>query len=108
MISYKTILRDGGATVDKQGNAHMLKSGYQVSKQDVAKIAVDNFTQDNVAQLCALVEGRSNYAGFWVDGGYVYCDLSKRYGTKKDALAAGRAYNQQSIFDWKNQTCVWC
>lgn len=108
MINYITILLNGGATVDKQGKAHTLKSGYQVSKQDVAVIAVKNFTQAQVEELCNMVGGRGNYAGFWVDGGFVYCDLSKRYGTKKDALAAGRAYNQKSIFDWKKQTCIWC
>lgn len=108
MIHYTTILQNGGATVDGRGNAHILKSGYQVSKQDVAKIDTKDFRQAHVVSLCAMAEGRGNYAGFWVDNGYVYCDLSKRYSTKKNALAAGRDYNQQSIFDWKKQTCIWC
>lgn len=108
MVEYTTILHDGGATVDERGNVRALKTGYQVSKQDVAKIAVDNFTQDDVVMLCAMAHGRGNYAGFWVDDGFVYCDLSKRYNTKKDALEAGRAYNQKSVFDWKKQTCIWC
>ena len=48
MISYQTILANGGATVGKNGEAVALRSGYQVSKQDVAVIAVRDFKQEDV------------------------------------------------------------
>ena len=69
MISYTTILANGGATVNRQGQAVTLKSGYQVSKQDVAAVAVESFTQKDIERLVAMLKQRGEYAGFWVDGG---------------------------------------
>lgn len=108
MIDYKTILANGGATVNKHGEAVTLKTGYQVSKQDEAVIAVADFTQEAVKNIVDTLKQRGDYAGFWVDAGKVYCDISKRHSTKKAALAAGKAYNQISIWDWKKQQAVYC
>lgn len=108
MISYQTILANGGATVGKNGEAVALRSGYQVSKQDVAVIAVGDFKQEDVKNLVGMLSKRGSYAGFWVDGGKVYCDISCRHSTKKDAIDAGKAYNQISVWGWKQQQAIYC
>ena len=108
MISYTTILANGGATVNRQGQAVTLKSGYQVSKQDVAAVAVESFTQKDIERLVAMLKQRGEYAGFWVDGGKVYCDISRRHSTKMAAIAAGKAYNQISVWSWQKQNAIYC
>ena len=108
MISYETILANGGATVGKNGEAVALRSGYQVSKQDAAVIAVRDFRQEDVENLVGMLSKRGSYAGFWVDAGKVYCDISRRHTTKKEALAAGKALKQISIWDWKKQQAIFC
>ena len=108
MITYKQILAKGGATVNRQGQAVTLKSGYQVSKQDVAVVAVESFTQKEVEKLVGMLKQRGEYAGFWVDGGKVYCDISHRHSTKQAAIAAGQAYNQISIWSWQKQNAIYC
>ena len=108
MIDKATILRNGGATVNGKGEAVTLKSGYQVSKQDLFCVDSSRLTQQHIEAVVSNLFKRGEYAGFWVDDGKVYCDISKRYGTKKDALAAGKALQQISVWDWKKQTTIYC
>lgn len=102
------ILQNGGATVNSKGEAVTLKSGYQVSHKDVGRITVADFTEKMAQDMVALIDKRGEYAGFWVDGGFVYADLSRRVGTKKDAMALGKKLNQLAIWDWKNSCGVAC
>ena len=108
MTDYNAILAQGGATLGKDGNAVQLKTGYQVSRQDVAVIAAQDFNQAAVENIVSMLASKGMYAGFWLDDGKVYCDISRRHSTKKDALAAGKAYNQIAVWDWKHSKSVYC
>lgn len=103
------ILLYGGATVDYYGRSANLKSGYQVSVRDLEVIPVEQFTQDDVQRIRKQANKRGGlYAGFWVNDGKVYCDLSKRIPTKQAALQLGRQLNQISIFNWRKHECIYC
>lgn len=102
------ILKNGGATVKANGQPVDLKTGYQVSHRDLGKIAIEDFTEEKAQALLAQVGGRGEYAGFWVDGGFVYTDISRRHATKRDALTVGKALKQLAVWDWKNGRSLAC
>jgi len=102
------ILQNGGATVKANGQPVDLKTGYQVSHRDLGVVAVEDFTEEKAQALLAQVSGRGEYAGFWVDNGKVYTDISRRHATKKEALQAGRELNQLAVWDWRNGRSLAC
>ena len=108
MITVNYILQNGGATVNFKGEAVTLKSGYQLSIKDCNIYNTKNFKQKHIDKLLKQATKRGEYAGFWVDSGKVYCDISKRIPTKAAAIELGKQYNQISVFDWKKQSCVFC
>lgn len=102
-----TIIKNGGATINKYGKMVNLKSGYQVSKKDLYTCKVDELTQSDIDKVVKNLN-RGEYAGLWIENGVVYVDISERVATKRDALAVGKARNQISIFNWKKGDCIYC
>jgi hypothetical protein len=102
------ILENNGATINKKGQCVQLKSGYQLSVRDCLKIPVKKFNDAVVNKIlqCGLVRGQ--YAGFWVENGYVYGDISVRVATKKVAVAKGKELNQIAVWDWRKSQNVYC
>lgn len=107
MITVEKIIKNGGATVDRTGQEKSLKSGWQVSVKDLAIKKVADFTQQDIAETIEQAKVDRTYAGFWVDAGKVYIDLSRRFSTKKEAVEVGRTLKQQSILKWANMSLAW-
>ena len=104
----QTILSNNGATLNKKGQFVQLKTGYQVSIKDCLKMPIQQFN-DTVSR--AIIQKgllRGQYAGFWVDNGYIYGDISIRVATKKVAIAKGKELNQIAIWDWCKNQNVYC
>lgn len=106
LTSY--ILSNGGATINKKGAITTLKSGYQVSKKDCLKIAVDKLNDNVILNMLSMQLSRGEYAGFWVEEGYVYADISVRIATKQEAISKGVALKQIAIWDWRKNQSVYC
>lgn len=106
-VTTDYIIANGGATVDRTGKAVNMVSGYQVSRKDVAVIALDSFTQEDIDAIVKGLTGRGEYAGFWIDNGKVYADVSERIATRQDALRTGAQRNQLSIWNWRKQEALW-
>lgn len=102
------VIKNGGATINKQGAIVTLKTGYQVSKKDIGKILVQDLTEQMINDIICYGLKRGEYVGIWIEDGFAYVDISVRIATKKDALQKGIELNQISIFDWKKTTCIYC
>lgn len=102
------ILKNCGATVNMRGDAVSLKSGYQVSRQNLGRVAVADFTEKMAQDIVAHGLKRGDYAGFWVEDGFVYCDISRRIATKKGALEMGRALGEQAVWNWRKGCNLYC
>ena len=94
------ILENNGATINKKGEITTLKSGYQVSVRDCLKIPVDKFNDKLINKILQFGLARGQYAGFWVENGYVYGDISVRVATKKVAITKGVELHQIAVWDW--------
>ena len=101
-----SILRNGGATINCYGERVQMKSGYQVSKQDLLIIPADNLNKLILKELIKKLVSRGEYLGVWVDNGKVYIDISCRVATKRDAMQMGRDLNQLSILRWADMECL--
>ena len=106
LATIKSIVKNGGATINKNGNRITMKTGYQVSKQDLTIISVSEFSKDILKSLLQKLSCRGEYLGVWIDNGQVYIDISYRASTKKQAMEAGRALNQLSILRWRDKECL--
>ena len=103
-----TILLNNGATLNKKGQFVQLKTGYQVSIRDCLKIPANQFNDKLVIAIIKKGLTRGQYAGFWVENGYVYGDISIRIATKKLAIAKGSELNQIAVWDWCKQVSLYC
>ena len=102
MINIRTLLKlknNDGLTL-KAGKPITYKSGYQVATEGIE-------TADPKEAMQAIKAYNGN-CGIWYSEGVYYIDKSHRESTKRQALAVGKACNQQSILSWKNMGLVWC
>jgi hypothetical protein len=104
--TVKSIIRNGGATINSKGERVNLKSGYQVSKCDLLIIPVAELTKYIIKEMMTKLAARGEYLGLWIDDGKVYVDISCRVATKRDAMQMGRDLNQLSVLRWRDGECL--
>lgn len=102
------ILQNGGATINANGKPVTLKSGYQLSYKILNCVPVAELTEMLITNIIKCGLKRGCYAGFWVENGKVYCDLSKRIATKKQAVTVGKETGEIAVWDWKHSCNVYC
>lgn len=107
-MSIQEIINNGGATINYKGKIITMVSGYQVSKQDLGRVAIADFTQKMIDDVIAHGLKRGEYCGIWVDSGFVYVDISVRIATKNKAMVMGKQLNQLSILRWCDMECLAC
>ena len=106
LATINSIKRNGGATINKYGVRVSMKSGYQVSKQDLLIIPVDNLNKLILKELVRKLVKRGDYLGVWIDDGKAYVDISCRIATKSKAMEMGRELNQLSVLRWRDCECL--
>ena len=104
MISLKTIINDGGATLNKSGAPSKLKTGFMVSLPDTEHIIpLEELTEAAFEYIInsykELVKNSKNYIGCWIDDDKLYIDRSVNIKDKSKALAIATEYKQLAIFD---------
>ena len=104
--TINSILNNGGATFNYNGERVQMKSGYQVSKQDLVIVPIADFNKYLIKALVEMLDGRGEYLGVWVDDGKVYVDISCRVATKRDAMQMGRDLNQLTVLKWATMQCL--
>lgn len=104
----KNILKQGGATLNKQGKKAHFKNGYQVSKKDCYILDITQLDKITQAISTLLTSIKQNeYVGIWVDSNKVYIDISIKHANILNALKVGARLNQISIFDWSSKECIY-
>ena len=105
------IVKQGGATLNKNGEAVNFRDGFQVSKKDCYTINAESLNEIKKAVKTVLKRiGHESglFCGIWVDSGLVYIDISERIKSRKKAVNVGKARHQISVFDWRAGDCVYC
>lgn len=92
-------LKDGEGCTFKNGQPVRYKTGWQVGLE-----GYETTDRETALELVKKLKD----CGIWLSKGVYYIDKSKRFNTKKEALAAGIAHNQQSIYGWTKGNLVWC
>lgn len=101
MINIRTLKKMAecdGLTL-KNGKPVTYKTGYQVADY--------GYEFDNPNDAIKKVRELKT-CGIWYSNGIYYIDHSFRVSTKKQALAIGKANNQQSVLKWNTMSLVWC
>lgn len=107
MFKLKDIKLNNGITLDKQGNALTYKSGYQVSKCDLAIIPAYKLRKSQLIEMLNTLPVGS-CLGVWIDNGKAYIDQSAKIDNKRMALKVGKQLNQLAIWDWKAGEAIAC
>lgn len=104
----KKIIEQGGATFHKSGKLAKFKAGFQVSTFDGFKIKVTQLNNifKKINQMFENLKA-DEYVGCWIEEGFFYLDISKNFNSELFALTLGKIYNQISVFDWKNNRCIY-
>lgn len=108
--NLENIIKDGGATIDKDGKKATFQNGFFVSiygaekKQPIKSIDIEALKKDLQQKFEYITKHKNNYIGLWIYDGLLYTDISKHIKHKQDALTLGVKNNQKAIFDVeKNQ-----
>ena len=107
-MSIQDIINNGGATINYKGESVQMVSGYQVSKRDLGRVIINDFTQQMINDVVSCGLSRGKYCGIWIDDGFVYVDISIRVPTKARAMDMGKQLNQLSILRWRDMACLAC
>ncbi len=107
MFTLKNILKNGGATISKAGEALNNSKGYQVSIKDMQIIKVKELRKKILLEMLANIPSDA-CLGIWIEKGLAYVDYSKYYTRKAEAMRVGKANKQISIFNWKTNEAVYC
>lgn len=101
MINIRSILKlkDNDGLTLKKGQRVIFKTGYQVATEGIE-------TRDPREAINA-VKAYNGDCGIWFADNCYFVDKCHRVSTKKAAIEEGRAHSQISIFDWKNQDCIY-
>lgn len=104
-----SILRAGGATLNKDGESVHHTRGYQVSRKDCYTLDV-NHVDEILQAVNGLLENIApgEFVGVWVDDSKAYIDISERIDRLSDAMRAGIERKQKTIFDWCCNRCIAC
>lgn len=106
LATINSIKRNGGATINKYGVRVSMKTGYQISKQDLLIIPVENLNKFILKEMIKKLIKRGDYLGVWIDDDKAYIDISCRIATKSKAIEMGRELNQLSILRWSDMECL--
>ena len=108
--NLQNIIKDGGATIDKDGQKANFIKGFFVSiygaekKQPLNDINYELLKNDLQQKFEYITKHKNNFIGLWINNGLLYTDISKHIKYKQDALTLGVKNNQKAIFDIeKNQ-----
>ena len=103
----KSIIANGGATLNRNGEAVNFDEGFQVSKKDCYEIPVErvNLICKKVNSLLTAIN-RGEYVGLWVNDGKIYVDVSMRIRKQEKAERIGRSLKQLAIYDWSAGDCI--
>ena len=92
----------------KENDGFTLKKGKKISYKTGWQVATEGVETTDAREAINAVKAYGGDCGLWYSGGVYYVDKSHRVKTKKEALAVGRACNQQSVLRWKDLSLVWC
>lgn len=103
----KKIIKNGGATLNSNGESVHYSRGYQVSFRDCYTLEVGRVSEILQAVNGLLDEiGAGEFVGLWIDSGMIYIDVSERVERLSAAIVAGIERKQKSIFDWCLSRCI--
>lgn len=106
LITLKAIIRQGGATLNKDLKRVELDAGYMVGIEGEVYDLADPFMEFKVITKAAEYAHASQadqYIGFWKNKGRLYLDKSVMVADLDEAKALGKAKDQKAIWDNKNK-----
>lgn len=107
MLTLSLILKNKGATMNADGEAIAFRTGFQVSKCDLAVIPVYRLRKYQIIEALNLISD-DECLGIWIDDGKAYIDISERISNYKHALKVGRDRKQISVWAWKKAIAIGC
>jgi hypothetical protein len=101
-IRTKTSPKDGFIASDKGAERTL---DWQPLKDSRASLrtAITEYVTDHGE----LLDGKGSFFGGWVEGGKLYLDVSRRYGSRSDGVQAGFRNKQKAIYDVVNDSYIY-
>lgn len=107
MVTLKMIKENKGITLNSNGDMVKFRTGFQVSKCDLAIIPVYKLRKYQIIEALNYINEKDNL-GIWIDGGKAYIDISERINNYKHALKVGKDRKQLSVWAWKKAIAIGC
>ena len=105
------IVKNGGATLDKNYNNFSSNKGYMVSLQGqevkVNKNDIQEIKKEIEKKREFIKDKRGLYVGLWLDNDVMYIDVSIHIVDYLRALEVGRNNKQLAIYDLKNNESIY-
>lgn len=101
--AYKSIVDNGGVTIDTKGNVPDKGFAYAPEKGTEFSVAKEDFTPAHLDEFMAkneqLLAKEGNFIGGWEDGGKIYLDVSRVGEASAATLEEAQKASQLGVFD---------
>lgn len=98
LLQLKALKENDGLTL-KGYKTVTYKAGYQV--------ATEGAECSTIREALYNIISYNGDCGVWYSQGVYYIDKSKHIATKREAVAVGKACQQQSILKWSDMSLIW-
>lgn len=114
MVDFKEIIEiamiNGGLTLSPMGKEVTFADGYLVAdaSHNMNLASLNLMSEELLASYLKIAKAFKAFVGIYqrIDGSWDI-DISHRIESKSDAIAFGLAESQESIWDAKNQKCIY-
>lgn len=107
----KTIIKNGGATLDCNYNNFNASAGYMVSLYGYeTKISINNIEEikKEILKKMELIRTKKGcFVGLWVENDLLYIDISKHIEDYNKALEVARNNQQKAVYNLKNDKSIY-
>lgn len=107
MFKLKDVIKENGATLNKNGIPESYENGYQVSCEDLEIIPKSKLRKKHLIRLLNSLQP-NDHLGVWIDKNKAYLDRSVHIIDKDEAMRFGKEKNQISILEWETMNCLSC
>lgn len=101
-IRTKTSPKDGFIASDKGAERTLDWQPLKDSRVNL-RTAIKEYVSDHGE----LLDGKGSFFGGWVEGGKLYLDVSRRYGSRSEGIGAGFKNEQKAIYDVVNDSYIY-
>lgn len=90
-----------------EGQGATLKNFEKITYKAGFQVGIEGLQTRNIEFAVYLINSYRGNCGVWLSNNIYFIDETIHVSRLDTAVSLGKDYNQESIYDWKNDSLVW-